>query len=103
MKKPTHTESVSDEQIVQAPTTIYADQHAQLAVGPYVSKLTFGIEQKPGEVPNPILTVVLPTPALLNLAHQIFQIMGNSEIQQGFQADIAAFITTFPERNAAER
>lgn len=92
---PSETPEVrTDETLIAAPTTIYADQLAQLAVGPFASKLTFGVDRKLGEVPTPVVTIALPTPALLSLAKQVFQILGNPNIQNNLKGEISDYIAS---------
>lgn len=87
----------TDSQLLQAPTTIYADQLAQLAVGPFVSKLTFGIDKAVGEIPIPNICVTLPTVALLNLANQILMVLGNQQAQEGLKNEVMAYVAALPK------
>jgi hypothetical protein len=54
-------------------TPIYfADQPAALAVGPHVCRITFGVELENGsEYPHPVVTVALPTTALIRLVNDL--------------------------------
>lgn len=94
MKPSEKPEVRTDEQLIAAPITIYADQLAQLAIGPFASKLTFGVDRKQGDVPAPVVTIALPTPALLNLAKQVFQILENQGIQKALKGEIEDYVAS---------
>jgi len=50
----------------------YADQPAALMLGPFVSKLTFGVEElDDGEFPRPVVTIAMPTSSLVQLVHDL--------------------------------
>lgn len=50
----------------------FADQPAELLLGPFVSRLTFGAaEEDTGEFPRPVVTVAMPTIALMQLVHDL--------------------------------
>ena len=50
----------------------YADQPAEMMMGPITSKLTLGVvEADDSEFPRPVVTVVMPSTALLHLARDI--------------------------------
>lgn len=81
-----------------APEMFYADQIAQMQIGPYVSKLTFGLDDGvPNVTPRPSVTVVIPTQALLQMAHTAHDIIGGDKMRdaleeqhKSFKRDIAA-------------
>ena len=77
--------------VLKAPT-VYADQMAQVAVGPWVTKITFGMARAPGEPPEPSHSVVIPTPAARELALNILRILENKDAKQHFGAEVQAFI-----------
>lgn len=78
--------------LLEAPSTIYADQLAQLSIGPFVSKLTFGHDRKPGEIPAPVQTIVMPTPALLLLARQVMQLVNTEQVATGIRSELSAYL-----------
>lgn len=50
----------------------FADQPAELLLGPFVSRLTFGAaEEGSGEFPRPVVTIAIPTIALIQLVHDL--------------------------------
>ena len=67
---------------------IAADQLAQVAVGPFISKLVFGIDRKVGEVPDPVIAITMPTTALLAMAQQIISLLSQPEVQSTMRADM---------------
>lgn len=62
----------------------YADQPASLALGPTVSRLTFGIEDS-GDYPRPVVTLAIPTVALLMLVKDLSKTFDSD----GFKKDMA--------------
>jgi len=56
---------------------LYADQPAQLALGPFVSRLTLGVVDEHSEDPVPVLSFSMPTIALLQMAKEIVQQIEN--------------------------
>lgn len=62
----------------------YADQPASLALGPAVSRLTFGVEES-GEYPRPVVTLAIPTVALLMLVKDL----GKTFESESFKRDMA--------------
>jgi len=83
--------------VMRAPEIRYADQVVQVALGPFVSKLIFGHENKRGEAPVPSLTVALPTPSVLTLYHQLGLLLGREEVRSALAPGIAAFEATLVE------
>ncbi|SEL61497.1 hypothetical protein SAMN05216359_11258 [Roseateles sp. YR242] len=53
------------------PPVLYADQPAELALGPFVSRLTLGVIESDAEFPVPVVSVAMPTLALLQMAQDI--------------------------------
>lgn len=62
----------------------YADQPASLALGPTVSRLTFGVEDS-GDYPRPVVTLAIPTVALLMLVKDLSRTFDS----EGFKKDMA--------------
>ena len=52
---------------------LYADSLVHLAIGPFVSKATFGSQSVNGKIHKAQLTLVLPTNALLGLSQNIMK------------------------------
>ncbi|HEY1395773.1 hypothetical protein [Roseateles sp.] len=50
---------------------LYADQPAELSLGPFVSRLTLGIVESRSDAPIPVLSFAMPTTALLQMAKDI--------------------------------
>ena len=74
--------SVNDVKVVPPPSAvndnltaphqvIYTDQMATAAFGPYVSRLVFALENHVANSRDPVVTIVIPTVALHQLATQI--------------------------------
>lgn len=50
----------------------FADQPSSLMLGAAVSKLTFGVsEEDDGDFPRPVVTIAIPTSALIQLVHDL--------------------------------
>lgn len=50
----------------------FADQPAALMLGPIVSRVTFGTEEMDdGDFPRPVVTIALPTTALLQFVNDV--------------------------------
>jgi hypothetical protein len=71
-------------QLDRTPQVVYADQLAQVAVGPHVSKLIFGLETGIGLPPRPILTVAIPTPRLRDMLKNVQELLEQPEIKRQF-------------------
>lgn len=57
-----------------AAPVVFADQPAELLIGPFTSKLTLGVvEQDGNDVPRPVVTLVMPTPMLFHMARDILK------------------------------
>jgi len=53
---------------------VFADQPAELLIGPFTSKLTLGVVEDDGtDVPRPVVTLVMPTPMLFHMARDILK------------------------------
>lgn len=64
----------------------YADQPAGLAIGPHVSRVTFGVsEDGPSDFPRPVVTIAIPTDALLSMVVDLSSIFGSAS----FKKDVA--------------
>lgn len=72
----------------------YADQPASLALGPTVSRLTFGVEDA-GEYPRPTVTLAIPTVALLMLVKDLSRTLDSEEFKndmaKGLERSAKAF------------
>ena len=50
----------------------FAEQAAELLLGPFVSRLTFGVtEENEGDFPRPVVTIAIPTIALMQLVEDL--------------------------------
>ena len=92
--------STSDP-IMYGPSTVYADALAQLAMGPFVSKLTFGVDRKTGETLTPVQTITMPTPALIALALQVMSVLNTPTLRATFKADIDKYLSQLTGDKAA--
>ena len=91
MNIPTPPKPAVPEPVLQSPSTVYVDQIAQIAMGPFVSKLIFGAEGRAGEVPTPIQTVVMPTPALLRLYQQLGELVEDRATMRAVSQHVLKF------------
>jgi hypothetical protein len=98
MNIPTPPKPTTTEPVLQSPSTVYVDQIAQIAVGPSVSKLIFGTEARSGEVPKPIQTIVMPTPALLQLHQQLGSLLEDREIMGAVSKNVLKFADALQNR-----
>jgi hypothetical protein len=75
----------------------YADQPAALMLGPLVSRLTFGVEETDdGDYPRPVVTIALPTRALMQLVNDL-----NTEFESSsFRKHSAASLMKFAQQVA---
>lgn len=65
----------------------FAEQPATLLLGPFVSRLTFGVtEEDSGDFPRPVVTIAIPTIALMRLVHDLKKSFDSVE----FKKDSAA-------------
>jgi len=82
---------------VSTSETLYADALTQLALGPHVSKLTFGGDAGASGTLASVVTLVLPTPALLDLVANVMKALSQKETQQQLHADLAEHIKRLQE------
>ncbi|HEV2612510.1 MAG TPA: hypothetical protein VGU61_19770 [Noviherbaspirillum sp.] len=64
---------------------LYADQMAAFAFGPFVSKLILAQESFPPGSQRPVVTVVMPTNILHQMASAIIANLSNEEHQKGMR------------------
>ena len=88
----------NSDRLLKAPASTYADQVAQVAVGPFVTKLIFGMAAGAGEPPEPIHSIILPTPAARELATQILRILDSKDAKQQFGAEVQALLDSLKEQ-----
>lgn len=62
---------------------LYADQPAELSLGPFVSRLTLGIVESQSDAPIPVLSFAMPTTALLQMAKDIVQQIESPSFAKG--------------------
>jgi len=86
---------IKTEQLVNANNFFYADQLAQLAVGPHVSKLTFGNDISFGAMPEPVVTIAIPTQSLINLIRQASDVLNDPATQSGMHAELSKYLSNF--------
>jgi hypothetical protein len=80
--------------------TYFADQPAGLAVGPFVSKLTFGVEDgDDSDYPRPVVTIAIPTVALVALLDDLNVIVDGAD----FKKAIPTLMNAAAERIASGR
>lgn len=91
----------------------YADQPASLALGPTVSRLTFGVEDS-GDYPRPVVTLAIPTVALLMLVKDLSKTFDSESFKKdmtrglersakAFSAGTTADAGNFIKTNVARR
>jgi hypothetical protein len=64
---------------------VYADQVMSMAIGPFVSRITFGIENHGAATRLPVATVVIPT----NIIHSIAAELVKQLDSEGFKSHAA--------------
>ncbi len=64
--------------------TFYADQPCGLAFSPQVTKLSFGMndEDDGSDFPRPVVTVVMPTDAVLTLVRDLIDVLGSDAFKE---------------------
>lgn len=77
---------------LNAPHVIYADQIAQVGLGPYVTKLTFGTGDVQGQLPAPIVTIVMPTTAVLTMCQHIVQVLQIDDTNKNIVAEVERYL-----------
>jgi len=80
-----------DGEQLDAPLSIYADQLAQLTIGTHVTKLIFGIEKKQGEIPSPVVKIVMPTEAFVSVVDFANSLLTNQELKDKFKTDLLKY------------
>lgn len=66
------TKKNTSQAVYPEPPMYFADQPAALMLGPLVSRITFGTEEMDdGPFPRPIVTIAMPTPALLQFVNDL--------------------------------
>lgn len=69
----------SDTQQISAVPVYFVDQPAALMLGATISKITFGTEESDDEMyPRPVVTIAIPTVALLQLVNDLKKQMNSS-------------------------
>jgi len=89
---------INSESIDLAPV-IYADTLIQIGFGPFVTKCTFGTQHSTAKSINAVLTLALPTNAMIDLAKNILAVAsaeGQEEkinnIYNNFQANLKTMV-----------
>lgn len=84
-----------DAESLTAAPVVYADSLIQIGLGAFVSKCTFGTQQSQSASVSAILTLVLPTNAMIDLAKHILAVASApgqeekiSSTYTGFQANL---------------
>lgn len=85
--------------------TFYADQPAGMAFSPQVTKITFGVDDNDStnEFPRPVVTIVLPTDAVLNMVRDMVDILGSEEFKAEMLDKTAKLTEIFTEGVSAGR
>ena len=78
--------------LLESPNVVYVDQVAQIGLGPFVTKLTFGTGTVQGEIPKPVITVVMPTNAVLTMCQHIVTVIGQDETKKGLVAELERYL-----------
>lgn len=61
----------------------FADQPAALMLGALVSRITFGVtEDDDGDFPRPVVTIAIPTVALIQLVHDLKKSFDNPKFRK---------------------
>lgn len=98
---PVHTTSVNpsvanqDKQATVAPL-VYADNLSGLALGPFVSRITFGLENPPGQF-SPTLQVSMPTNALHAMAKQILDAFDSPTVKPKIDKAYETYLASFKD------
>jgi len=65
------------------PPIFFADQPAALMLGPYVSRISFGVEEiDDGDFPRPVVTVAMPTVALLQFVNDVKRALDSADFKK---------------------
>ena len=73
---------------------LYADQPASLALGPMVSRLTFGVEDS-GDYPRPVFTLAIPTVALLELVKDLSKTFDSEDFKRDMAKGLERSVKSF--------
>ncbi|HXA48567.1 MAG TPA: hypothetical protein VNW52_13110 [Burkholderiaceae bacterium] len=99
-KKSTPIEDIEKVEITQSATVtlkdkphqiFYADQLAGMQFGPFTTKMTLALANADSTM-SPVITVVMPTIALLSLAKQIDSVLSNPETRSQMEASFGEFL-----------
>lgn len=100
------TEEFGNDHAFPPAPVFFADQPAALMLGTHVSRISFGIEEMDdGEFPRPVVTVALPTTALLQFVNDVKKALDSAAFkkQSVLQLQKAAkMIATGGEPSAAD-
>jgi hypothetical protein len=90
-------ENTSTEVTLQQSPLAYFDTMAGLAIGPFVSRITLGMQDM-GAIKHvtPGLTLVMPTAALHQLGREIVKALENPEHRKALEDAFSKYQTDFP-------
>lgn len=79
--------------------TFYADQPSGMAFSPQVTKITFGVDDNDStnEFPRAVVTVVLPTDALLTMVRDITDILESEAFKSEMLSKTAKMADLFSQ------
>lgn len=86
------TEVFTGGAVLVAPSSCYADQIAQIQLGAFVTKLTFGTGNVAGEIPTAVHTVIMPTAAALAMAEQILEVFRRNEGRPAITNEVESYL-----------
>lgn len=66
------------QDIVDAAPNLYADSLLHVGIGPFISKMTLGLQSPGAGKVNAIQTIILPTNAMVDLARNILLVFAGS-------------------------
>lgn len=69
------------EEFSSQPKTLYADKIHGIGVGPFVSRLMLANEEPDSKKSIPVINVIMPTSALLELCIKALEVMSNKDVQ----------------------
>ncbi len=94
-------ETPSNSTFPPAPV-FFADQPAALMLGPHVCRITFGVEEMDdGEFPRPVVTVAMPTMALLQFVNDVKQALDSASFKKQTIAALGKAAKTIAAGNVA--
>jgi len=77
------TEEIRSDSAFPPAPVFFADQPAALMLGPHVSRITFGVEElDDGEFPRPVVTVAMPTVALLQFVNDLKRALDSANFKK---------------------